>query len=467
MPVVPAFRLMEWLDSYVNPLLGGINYLWYMPALALSAAAALVFFTAMLVVAIRWTVLPRLKPGQYSVFSGIYVRKWIVSLATEVMLDTLSSIFATIYMRGWYRLMGARIGRGSEISTNLSGRYDLIDIGEGNFIADDVQLGDEAMRRNWMTLGNIKTGNKVFIGNEAVVPMNYSVASGALIGVKSRPPEGGEVGASETWFGSPPIKLPVRQQFDAAANATFEPKLYMKIGRALFEAFNISLPTALFITLATIGMIFLNEAVEDGAWGRLALLSVLVVFAIDMAQLLIAVACKWIAMGVYRPTVKPMWSWWALRTEATAVMYWGMAGKALLEHLRGTAFLPMALRLFGVKIGSGVYMDATDITEFDCVTIGDHVSLNAGACLQTHLFEVRLMKVGRIHVGNDVTIGAGSTVLYDTHLGDGVVIGPLTLVMKGEELPAESSWVGSPAQPVLSPKPVTQIEVLQPALLAA
>jgi non-ribosomal peptide synthetase-like protein len=448
LPVVPAFRFMEYLDTFVNPLLGEINYLWYMPVLALSAAAMLVLLTALFMVALRWIILPRLKPGQYSVFSSIYVRKWIVSLGTEVMLDTLSSIFATIYMRGWYRLMGARIGRGSEISTNLSGRYDLIDIGEGNFIADDVQLGDEAMRRNWMTLGSIKTGSKVFIGNEAVVPMNYTVASGALIGVKSRPPEGGVVGGSEIWFGSPAIKLPVRQKFDASTNSTFEPKWWMKLGRAVFEAFNISLPSAVFISLATYGMVLLTEAVEDGQWLLLAGLCVLVVCWVDLMQLLIAVACKWIAMGRYKPTVKPMWSWWALRTEAVAVMYWGMAGKAFLEQARGTPFLPMALRLFGVKIGQGVYMDATDITEFDCVTIGDHVSINAGACLQTHLYEDRLMKVGRIWVGQDVTIGAGSTVLYDTHLGDGAIIGPLTLVMKGEELPADSSWVGSPAQPV-------------------
>jgi non-ribosomal peptide synthetase-like protein len=394
-------------------------------------------------------VLPRLKPGRYSVFSSIYLRKWIVTLATEVMLDTLSSIFATVYMRAWYRAMGAKIGYGSEISTSLSGRYDLVDIGEGNFIADDVQLGDEAMRRNWMTLGLIKTGSKVFIGNEAVIPMNYSVESGALIGVKSRPPEGGEVGASETWFGSPPIKLPVRQMFGGTAAATFEPKWWMKLGRALFEAFNISLPTALFITLATLGMELLNDPLLEGSWSEAIAMCILAVCLIDVAQVLISVFCKWVAMGVYRPTIKPMWSWWALRTEAVAVMYWGMAGKSIMDHLRGTPFLPYAMRLFGVTIGQGVYMDAIDITEFDCVEIGDFSAINAGACLQTHLYEDRLMKVGRIKIGKDVTIGAGSTVLYDTKVGDGALIGPLTLVMKGEALPHSSAWVGSPAQPML------------------
>lgn len=447
LPIVPAFRLMEWLDSMITPYTG-INSNWYYPVIALPAAFAMVVLTCLFIVALRWIILPRLKPGTYSVFSSIYVKKWIVTLATEVMLDTLSSIFATIYMRAWYRLMGAKIGKGSEISTNLAGRYDLIDIGPGNFIADDVQLGDEQMHRNWMTLGSVKTGDKVFIGNEAVVPMNYNVESGALIGVKSRPPEGGEVGAAETWFGSPPIKLPVRQKFSGSDATTFKPKWWMLLGRAVFEGFNISLPTAIFITLATFGMELLSDPVSEGSWSEAIATCILVVLAIDLAQLLIAAACKWVAMGIYRPTIKPMWSWWALRTEAVAVMYWGMAGKSILEHLRGTPYLPWALRLFGVKIGKGVFMDANDITEFDCVSIGDYAAINSLACLQTHLYEDRLMKVGRIKIGKDVTVGAGSTVLYDTRLGDGVQIGPLTLVMKGEQLPPRSSWVGSPAQPM-------------------
>ena len=458
LPIVPAFRLMEILDTAINPMTSGLNSNWYYPIIAMPAAFAMVVLTCLFIVALRWLVLPRtLKPGRYSVFSSVYIRKWIVTLATEVMLDTLSSIFATIYMRAWYRLMGARIGTGSEISTNLSGRYDLIEIGAGNFIADDVQLGDEGMRRNWMTLGSIKTGDKVFIGNEAVIPMNYVVESGALIGVKSRPPEGGTVAASEIWFGSPPIKFPGRQTFAATDAATFKPTRWMQLGRALFEAFNISLPTALFITLATLGMEMLYEPINEGSWPEAIAFCLLAVLCIDLGQVAIAVLVKWVSMGVYRPTIKPMWSWWALRTEAVAVMYWGMAGKSIMEHLRGTPYLPWALRMFGVKIGKGVYMDAIDITEFDCVEIGDFAAINTGACLQTHLYEDRLMKVGRIIIGKDVTVGAGSTVLYDTHVGDGAVIGPLTLVMKGESLPTHSAWVGSPAQPMIKKRAVMTV----------
>jgi len=269
-----------------------------------------------------------------------------------------------------------------------------------------------------------------------------------LIGVKSRPPEGGQVNASETWFGSPSIKFPARQQFLTTDAATFKPSIWMMLGRAVFEAFNISLPTAIFVTLATIGMELLYDPINEGSWSEAIAMSLVVVLGIDLVQIAIAVLVKWISMGVYRPTIKPMWSWWALRTEAVAVMYWGMAGKTILDHFRGTPFLPMVLRCFGTKVGKGVYMDAADITEFDCVTIGDFVCVNAGAALQTHLYEDRMMKVGRIRIGNDVTIGAGSIVLYDTVVGNGTQIGPLTLVMKGEALPERSSWVGSPAQPM-------------------
>jgi non-ribosomal peptide synthetase-like protein len=142
-----------------------------------------------------------------------------------------------------------------------------------------------------------------------------------------------------------------------------------------------------------------------------------------------------------------MWSFWAMRTEAVAVLYWGLAGRVLIDHLRGTPFLPWMLRLFGAKFGKGVYSDMTDITEFDCVTVGDFCTLNTESALQTHLYEDRVMKIGRVKIGKGVSIGTGSTVLYDTDVGDYARLGPATIVMKGESIPAHTEWAGSPASP--------------------
>lgn len=459
LPIFPAFYLFDRIDDTISAVLD-VSYLYYLPVLAWPTAMALVAVTVLLVAVVRWIVLPRVKAGAYSVHSWFYVRKWIVALATEVTLETLSSLYATVYMRNWYRLMGAKIGKDAEISSNLAGRYDIVEIGEKCFIADEVVLGDEDVRRGWMTLRPVTIGARVFVGNDAVVPPGAVLPQGSLIGIKSKPPANDEITAGDTWFGSPPIKLPTRQRIDGvAANWTFEPSRSMRIGRAVFEAFSLSLPTMLFITCGTLAVEVFTPAMYDRDYGVFALQFLAAGVLISMIMAGVVIGVKWLLMGRYTPQMKPMWSWWAMRTEAVAVMYWGLAGKVLLDHLRGTPMLPWVLRLFGVKIGKGVFLDMTDVTEFDCVKVGDFASINALSALQTHLYEDRVMKVGCVSIGDGVTVGAGSTVLYDTHVGDFARLGPLTLVMKGETLPAHSEWCGAPAVPFAEPAPAIKAEV--------
>jgi carbonic anhydrase/acetyltransferase-like protein (isoleucine patch superfamily) len=46
-----------------------------------------------------------------------------------------------------------------------------------------------------------------------------------------------------------------------------------------------------------------------------------------------------------------------------------------------------------------------------------------------------------------VYLGPRSAVLYSAKVGDNARIGPLTLVMKGEHIPAATAWNGLPAAP--------------------
>ncbi|WP_254432476.1 Pls/PosA family non-ribosomal peptide synthetase [Magnetospirillum sp. SS-4] len=446
LPIFPAFYVFERVAEVLN-LSETRDYLLALPLMAWPTAMALIAVTVLLIAAIRWSVLPVVTAGTYSVYGGFYVRKWIVALATELMLETLSSLYATVYMRLWYRLMGAKIGKDAEISCNLAGRYDLTEIGAKCFIADEVVLGDESVRRGWMELEPVRTEAMVFVGNDAVVPPGASLPAGCLIGIKSRPPANDSIQPGDTWFGSPPIKLPVRQRFDAIGDDwTFDPPRWRRVWRAVFEAFAVSLPTMLFITFGISTVEVLAPSILRHDYATVLPLFVAASVCISLALALCSVAVKWLMMGIYTPTARPMWSWWALRTEAVAVMYWGMAGKVLLDHLRGTPFLPWFLRLYGCRFGEGVFMDTTDITEFDCVEVGDFCTVNSLSALQTHLYEDRVMKVGRISLSRGVSIGSGSTVLYDTHVGEFARIGNLTIVMKGETIPAHGEWEGAPAQ---------------------
>ena len=450
LPIFPAFYIFDQLNDSLGDITD-IDYHWYLPLLTWPTAMLMTAGTVLLIAAIRWLVLPRVTSGTRSIYSGFYMRKWAVAFAAEVTLETLSSLFATVYMRAWYRLMGARMGQGAEISTNLGSRYDLADIGARNFVADEVVFGEEEVRRGWMTMHEVHTGPRVFVGNDAVVPPGAVIPEDVLIGIKSKPPANHLMTPGDTWFGSPPIKLPSRQKVDLGSNTqTYEPGMGPKLRRGIFEAFSTSFSPMLFITLAITAIDwYFYPAILAEDWTGLAVTFVAVSVAIAFIQSFTVIAVKWLLMGVYKPGMQPMWSWWAMRTEAVAVLYWGLAGKVLLEHLVGTPFLPWMLRLLGVKVGQGVCMLTTDITEFDCVTIGDYATINRTSALQTHLYEDRIMKVGRVDVGTGVSVGAFSTVLYDTKVGDYARLRPLTIVMKGESIPAHSEWEGAPAVPVV------------------
>ena len=142
-----------------------------------------------------------------------------------------------------------------------------------------------------------------------------------------------------------------------------------------------------------------------------------------------------------------MWTPFVWASEGITNLYEGLVVPNFMRYLRGTPWLPIAFNLLGSKIGRGVYLDTTDITEFDCVSIGDYSELNALVSPQTHLFEDRIMKIDHVNIGKRVYIGPRSTVLYSAFIADNARLGPLTLVMKGESIPANTHWCGCPAIP--------------------
>jgi non-ribosomal peptide synthetase-like protein len=97
---------------------------------------------------------------------------------------------------------------------------------------------------------------------------------------------------------------------------------------------------------------------------------------------------KWLAVRRYGQRAVPMWTPFVWLSEAATNLYEGVAVPWFLRYLRGTPWLNDALNLLGADIGRGVYLDTTDITEFDCVHIGETANSTPAAarkptCLKT------------------------------------------------------------------------------------
>jgi non-ribosomal peptide synthetase-like protein len=309
-------------------------------------------------------------------------------------------------------------------------------------------LGDEELRGGWMILRPTRIGNRSFIGNGAYVPDGTNVPDDVLIGVQTRAPKNEQMQPGQTWMGSPALLLPARERLHGFPESlTFRPSRWRRLGRGLVEGLRIVLPLALVIASGYLIIVLVMPLAADNGWGLRVLNALALAGCLyGVASFLLVVALKWLLVGRYRPRAAPMWTPFVWISEAVTNLYESLAVPNFLDLLRGTPMLPWALRLLGAHIGRGVYLNTTDLTEFDCVRIGHEAELNAWCGPQTHLFEDRVMKIGLVEIGDQVTVGVRSTILYDTHVGDRVRLGPLTLVAKGERLPPDTRWEGSPAR---------------------
>jgi non-ribosomal peptide synthetase-like protein len=453
LPCFPAFMLIDWIDAHTvdvfdsdfNPLLAFGFFL----LLAIPASALFVCATALLTGAMRW-LLPRQRAGTWSVHSYAFWRKKFMGLVLDHSLNVLHGIYASVFAPMWLRFLGVKVGRHAEVSTAEGMTPELLELGDDSFIADGAMLGDEEQRGGWMILNPTKIGNRSFVGNGAYVQNGATVPDDVLIGVQTRTPENGQLKSGQTWIGSPAMLLPARERLVGfPGSLTFRPSWRRQLARGLIEGLRIVLPLALVIATGYLIVVLVMPLAAENGWGAQVAVALSVAGCLyGLASFLLVVALKWILIGRYQPCARAMWTPFVWVSEAVTNLYESLAVPNFLDLLRGTPMLPWALRLLGAKIGSGVYMNTTDLTEFDCVRIGDEAELNAWCGPQTHLFEDRVMKIGLVEIGAQTTIGPRTTILYDTHVGNRVRLGPLTLVAKGERLPAGTRWEGSPAAPV-------------------
>jgi non-ribosomal peptide synthetase-like protein len=454
LPVFPSFLLIDYIDNADRfPWLQSSSIAFQLGkyfVLAFPATALMILCTVLLAALVRWTVLPRLKPGSTPVHSLLYCRKWLVNQIQETSLHVLHGVYATVYAPFWYRLLGAKVGRDAEISTALGLVPDMLTIGDESFVADAVMLGDEKIDGGWMTLKPTVISRRSFVGNGSYIPDGTVLPEGVLIGVHSTPPANEALQSGQTWLGSPPIHLPAREAVASCfpESLTFRPGKRRRLARGLVEAFRIVAPHAIVISVGYTLVLNLMPLAGAGRWSEVvAGLSVAGLFY-GLGSLFFVAVLKWLFIGRYRKHSVPMWTPFVWVSEAVTNLYEGVAVPNFMRYLRGTPWLPKALNLLGTRIGRGVYLDTVDMTEFDCVEIGAHSELNALCCPQTHLFEDRVMKIDMVRIGSRVSIGPRGCVLYGAEVGTGAQLGALTLVMKGEFIPPATGWKGLPAAPV-------------------
>jgi len=385
--------------------------------------------------------------GTHSVYSRTFIKKWFSDQLFALLLIVIKPIFATVFINRIYRLLGAKVGKNTEISNASNVSHHLLEIGDESFIADVAVIGETDIRNQQLILKKTIIGNKVFVGNSAVIPQGLNLGNNKLIGVLSIPPSQKRLDELETdWFGSPAIQLPKRQiNSNYPDTLTFNPSKLRKFIRGLIEFIRILIPQSLILCFSILFLAYGHDLVtKESIPFAMLLFPMYYILFIAIPAFAVTLLLKWLIIGKYRKAEYPMWTLQVWLTEAITSLYESIAIPYFLDFLQGTIFLPFFLKLLGVKIGKKIFLDTADFTEFDLVSIGDYACLNHDSGPQTHLFEDRIMKMGSVVIESNVSIGAGTIILYDSIIARNTNIESLSLVMKGDRVPANSNWEGIP-----------------------
>ena len=402
-----------------------------------------------LVTLLKWIIIGKVKEEEFSIYSFRYIQKWTVDMLNSMSLIYFRSIYATIYIPFWLRSLGVKIGKASEISTVNHLNTDLLEIGNGSFLADSVSIGTPEVRNNIMSIKKISIGEKTFIGNSAVISGGKKIGNNMLIGVLSTPPpnEADRCKDDSSWLGSPPMFLPKRQtskQFPVKQTFNPNPGLYLR--RGSIELIKITIPYIISSTLITLIYIILNVFLNGKSLMHLFWITPILLFLFFLTTPFFTFFVKKLLIGRYKQSNNPLWSLFVWKNELVNSLCENLVYPLLINITLGTPFAPLFFKLMGAKIGKNVFMETTEITEFDLVTIGDHVCLNHQCTIQTHLFEDRVMKMSYLKIGNQCNVGIMAVVLYDSVMENASSLSSLSLVMKGEVIPTGTRWAGSPAK---------------------
>ena len=138
--------------------------------------------------------------------------------------------------------------------------------------------------------------------------------------------------------------------------------------------------------------------------------------------------------------------WYVYKT----VPFWKVARNFIVIQLaRYTPFLSMKNWLYrtflGMKVGdktSFALMVMLDVMFPEKISVGRNTVIGYNTTILAHEYLINEYRLGKVIIGNEVMIGANSTLLPGIEIGDGAIVSAGTLVHK--DVPAGAFVGGNP-----------------------
>lgn len=404
-----------------------------------AAAAALGAYALVTVLGVRLLAVG-LREGHHPVRSRVGWQLW----ATDRLMDAARRYLVVVYdgllTAAWLRVLGAKIGRGAEISAvRLIPKF--TEVGDGAVLAEDATVGCFRLGGGWMHAARTTVGRRGVLGISGVAEPGHRVPDDAVIAALSVTPP--HAGAGSSWLGSPPARWRRRPAGHAVHDSAAPAR--RTVSRGLWESCRL-IPVLLTVGLGAAVSAVAQAVVLRFGYGWAVLGAGGAVLAAGALAAVLTVLAKWVVLGRIRAGEYP-WSSVVWRTGVFTTFVETVAAPWFARAATGTPALTLWWRALGARIGRGVWSEPYRVTHPDLVTLERAAAVNRGCVLSTQTAHGSTVQLDSVVLEEGSTLGPNTVALPAARVGAGATVGPGSLVLRGDEVPAHTRWLGNPIAP--------------------
>jgi hypothetical protein len=122
-----------------------------------------------------------------------------------------------------------------------------------------------------------------------------------------------------------------------------------------------------------------------------------------------------------------------------------MARFTFLEFVTPSPLGLLFYRMMGMKMGHGVVINSTWISDPSMIEMGDKVTIGGSVTIVAHYGQGGLLVIAPVKIGSHCTIGLKATIMGGVTIGEGAKILPHSVLLPKTEVPAGETWGGVPA----------------------
>ncbi len=200
--IVPSYLLFDWMATTIDGQSRVIEVVVTCISLGLGY---IVWGVSLIVICGVLGGLFRIrKPeGRYPLRSFITIQ-WAFSLvfhrvAQMFLKQVVPSFLANLY----YRMMGAKIGKGVQLNSENINDASMLIFGDGVVVGGGATINGHLVESGEIVLAPVRIGNGALIGGGSIVQPGCTIGDGAVIGSRAVVPKWTEVPAGEVWAGIP------------------------------------------------------------------------------------------------------------------------------------------------------------------------------------------------------------------------------------------------------------------------